>query len=300
MSRPQFSVVVTAPNGLTACPFLDEFGLEGRGGNVEVLVVHPGSEPIDCNRPGFSLIGAQNPAIQELIAAGLRAARGEWVLVTEDHCRPLPGLLEAYRAATSGNLRVDLFAGVAVNRTSTSPWSEAVFLTGLRGQWAEGGEAIREPSNANMLIRRSALRPEEFRAGGLLNLAVPRLLAAKRFAACPEAVVDHVLPLSPRQAITFQFHCARDCHDAGLSLRLTESKPMSESRGPLHTALRIVALDPLRTVRKVPGSLSTKLATLLRLAVLGLVVMTALASARLSRRFSGAPVQSNAHARLTQ
>lgn len=300
MNRPQFSIIVTAPGGLASCLYLDEFDSGTADGGVEVLVVHCGSEIPNSARPGLRLVTASGPAIQDLIAAGLGAARGEWGLVTEDHCRPLPGLLSAYRKAIAANPLADLFGGAAVNRTSTSSWSEAVFLTGLKGQWADRGEPIDEPANANMLVRMAALERQELEPGGLLNLAVPRLIAAGRYAECREAVVDHVLQLSRAQALSFQYHCARDCHDTGLALRSASPAPAGRSGSRLQTALRVIALDPLRTAKKARGSPLAKAGLFARLVVLGLVVVAAVGSARRSRRVGGVVVRSNAHARLAQ
>jgi hypothetical protein len=300
MTAPKFSIVVTAPLGLEACPYLDAFTAQAGNAAIEIVVADSGKPFADRSRPGLRHVPAADAEIQVLIAAGISAARGEWILLTEDHCRPLPGLLKAYAEAIATHPDADLFAGAAVNQTSTSPWSEAVFLTGLGGQWAGRGAAITEPSNANLLVRRAALRPDELALpGGLLHRAVPRLTAGGRFAACAEALVDHVLPLSAPQAIAFQYHCARGCHQTGLAVR--PQAEVSEAAGSrLWTVLRIAALDPLRSARQARGSALGRAALTLRLGVLGLTVLYAIATARMARRFGRAGGSARAHLRLAR
>lgn len=203
------SVVVTAPSGIAHCVYLDGLAEDADGEALEIVIVDGASDYVDQSRKGIRHISAPGCGIHGLIAEGVRAAKLEWVLVTEDHCRPLPGFLDAYRKAIRARPGIDLFSGATENLTSTSPWSFANFLVGLPEFWPAIEQSPRKASNANLLVRRSAMRPSELVGeGGFLNLTLPRLIASGRQAPCMAASVDHVLPLSRQDAISFQFHCA--------------------------------------------------------------------------------------------
>lgn len=202
------SAVVTAPHGAAECVYLDAL-LAQSNSDVEIIVVDGSADAATTLHGGVRVIAAPGRNIQGLISEGLKAARGEWVLVTEDHCNPLPGFLAAYRKAIAAHPDVDLMSGAVENLTSNAPWARAQFLVSIGAYWPGAVPPSPGGSNANMLVRRAAVLPKELAAeGGLLNMTVPRLAAAGRHAHCAGAVMDHVLPLSRNEAMSFQFGCA--------------------------------------------------------------------------------------------
>lgn len=285
--------MIVAPVGFEACEWLDHWKADR---STELLVIDPGQPFVDRSRAGLRHIPAGDAEVQHLIAVGLGAAQGEWIVLSEDHCRPLPGLLAAYAAAIAAHPEADLFAGSLVNQTSTQPWSQAAFLTSMGGQTAGFAETISEPTNANLMVRRSALKPEERdRTGGLLGRAVPRLIAEGRFAACPAAVADHVLPFTRSEAIAFQYLCSRGCYDLDLALDKASALAAPAKRSPLRTVWRIVAGDPIAKARRLPGSPFTRAAMAARMSVLGWAVVGAIVTSRLARWLGRSPQPTHAH-----
>jgi hypothetical protein len=202
------SIVVTAPHGIDACLYLEELALQADA-QVEILVIDGTIGNADRSRQGLRHIFHPDDGIEALIMRGLNEASLEWVLVTEDHCRPLPHLLTEYRKAIRANPDMLFFSGATDVLTSTDPWSLATFLVGLHDLWPPVACPPRRATNANLLVRRSVLREAELAtAGGLFNVAAPRLLRDGRHIHCRDAVVDHVIHLSALEAIAFQFGIA--------------------------------------------------------------------------------------------
>ncbi|MFT4912151.1 MAG: hypothetical protein ACI9YM_000725 [Brevundimonas sp.] len=277
------SVVVTAPGGIAGCGFLDQLIPPTDAGGVQIVVVDGSPDFIDQSRDGLLHIAAPQADIQGLVTEGLRQAAGDWVIVTEDHCRPLPGLIDSYRKAIDDQPGIDLFSGAVDNLTSTSPWSFALFLSGLGQQWTGAETAPPAPTNANLMVRRSAILAGELtRAGGFLNLTIPRLIAAGRYGHCPAAVVDHILSLDGRAALTFQYHCA-----VGVITANRETTPPLPWPARLaQTGRQLVSyvlVGPWRTVRSLRGTPHARGGTGLRLMLLGLAVMVATVTVNLRR-----------------
>jgi hypothetical protein len=270
-----FSVVVTAPNGIAECVFLDQLVPSTDSADVRIVVVDGSSDYVDQSRDGLLHIKAPEADIQALVTEGLRRATGDWVIVTEDHCRPLPGLIDSYRKAIDDQPDIDLFSGAVDNLTSTSPWAFALFLSGLGQQWTGAETAPPAPSNANLMVRRGAIFASELaRAGGFLNLTAPRLIAAGRYGHCPAAVVDHILSLEGRAALAFQYHCA-----VGVTTANRETtRPLRWPARLAQTGRQMVSyvlVGPWRTARNLRGTPYTRGGTGLRLMLLGLAVMVA-------------------------
>lgn len=277
------SIVVTAPRGLGDCVYLDDLRGAAGGHDVDIVVTDGAAGYAGPGRVDVRHIRVPDAGIQTLIAEGVRHATGEWVIVTEDHCRALPEFVASYRRAILENPETDLLAGAVENLTSTRPWAFALFLAGLGRQWARAPHPPVRPSNANMAVRASAILPSE-RAldGGLLNLTVPRLIAAGRYGHCPEAVVDHVLALSGLESVAFQFHCA-----SGSAAVKRDTLPAESLIARLWSVLRSlivnVLIRPWRIVRTLPGDWPARPALVLRLMALGLTTTVAGLSVDLTR-----------------
>ena len=207
-SPPAISIVVTAPHGIEKCHFLSDLQTLPEASRLEIIVV---DEKLgrDCqSHSGVHHISAPGRTVQGLIAEGVRRASHDWIMVTEDHCKPMPDLITRYHEALMAYPDADLIAGSVDNRTSTSPWSNAAYLTGLGAFWTQTKELPDTVTNANMLVRKSAILPEELaHDAALLNVTVPRLIAKGRFTNCRDAVVDHIVHLKGLEAVSFVTFC---------------------------------------------------------------------------------------------
>jgi hypothetical protein len=264
------SVVVTAPFGIAACDYMDDLLSRADGQGLEIVVVDGASKYADQSRVGLRHVAAPRSGLQGLIAEGIRQSSREWTVVTEDHCRPLTGFLEGYRDAVRENPDIDLFSGAVENLTSTSPWSFAVFMIGLRPFWTKATLPPSGASNANLMVRRSAILESELASdGGLLNLTVPRLIRSGRYKHCPNAAVDHILNLSWSEAFKFQFNCTA-------SVVAVKRETLPTQRGPTRIVdicrdvVYHAAVVPFRVVRQFRGTSQSSPAAALRLVLLGL------------------------------
>lgn len=291
---PTFSVVVTAPDGIALCDYLADWEPELRGHDAELIVVDGAEDSVEgdkgparhCRFPGASL--------QRLMALGVKEARGEWVLITEDHCRPLAEILTAYARAIAKTPGADLVAGAADNLTSISPWSWAVFAIGLGEVWPHAPQPPRGASNANFLVRRSAVRDDELRIhGGVLNKAVPRLVEEGRFTTCPEAVVDHVVHKDRRTVVGFVHQVTREAMAEGRAAAESSPSAVADLWLSFKKFIGCALVVPLRTWRVTRN---TPLATLphrLRVAYICVTVSFLLAGddlVRIFRQLSSRPV----------
>jgi hypothetical protein len=277
------SVIVSAPPGIAECVFLDQFMESADPKRLQIIVADGSPDFVDQSRDGVVHLSMPRADIQLLITEGLRRSTGDWVVVTEDHCRPLPGLIDSYRKAADGHPEVDLFSGAVDNLTSTSPWSFALFLSGLGQQWTHAGIAPAAPSNANLMVRRSAILATELaQAGGFLNLTIPRLIRAGRYGHCPAAVVDHILPLEGSAALTFQYHCA-----VGVTVaNRATTQPLRWPARLVRTGQQMITyvfVKPWRTAMTLRGTPHARPGTAFRLMLLGLSIVAATVTVDLRR-----------------
>jgi hypothetical protein len=204
------SVAVSAPHGISGCMIPPDFFAAADDGSLELIFADASENFVDQSRPGLKHVNVGGAGIFETVQAGLSCASNDWIFVIEDHGRPLPGLLETYRAAIAANPEIDLVFGGIENATSVSPWSFACFFYNKVDYWPPAGLQPKSPSLANLMVRRSAIRPSELaQAGGFQFGTYPRLLAAGRMLYCPEAVIDHVRWFTFRSALAASFHGAR-------------------------------------------------------------------------------------------
>jgi hypothetical protein len=204
------SVVVTAPYGISRCLVPADFFAQAEGETLELIFVDASEDYSDQSRLGLKHLNLSGAGIFALIKAGLLHARGEWILLIEDHGKPLPGLLDAYRAAIAATPEADLFFGGLENLTSVSPWSFAHFLYGGLELWPVAGLNTGGPSAANLIVRTAAVRPSELeQEGGFHFLTVERLVNSNRCQYCPNATVDHIRNHTWRSSLAAHFHGAR-------------------------------------------------------------------------------------------
>ena len=271
------SIVVTAPRGVSHCPYLDAWRRELATHSAELIVADATDGPIIEGKDRVRHLQTPGAALQQLIAHAATHALGEWILVTEDHCRPLEGVLGRYLGAIEKEPHADLIAGGVDNLTNPSPWSWAIFAIGLSEHWRNAPGSQRSATNANFLLRRSAIREEELAArGGVLNGTLPRLIAEGRFAACPGAAIDHVVEVDRKSVIAFEYACTREAIDEGRLFAPQRGKAADawhSFKGVLGCAL----IMPLRTSRNTRGTHLDRLPHHLRVAYVCAAVAARLA-----------------------
>ena len=283
MPELDYSIVLTAPLGFDACPYLEDWERMLDGYSAEIIVADGLEGDADKSRGRVRHIRMPNVSFLGLMTEGARQARGTWVLLSEDHCRPLTHLLAAYSLERERNPAADLIAGRVDNLTSRSPWSFAIFSIGLSEVWHESTRLPSKASNANLLIRRSAFRPEELATpGGLLLQAVPRLAATGRMAVCRDALVDHIVRLERGTAIRFEAECTGRCW--------AESRALAGPRGwwadavdALKRCVGCAFIVPWRVARNVRGTSQARLAPFARITFVCLAVALRLGFADLKR-----------------
>jgi hypothetical protein len=161
-----------------------------------------------------------------------------------------------------------LFSGTTENLTSTSDWSFANFLVGLPDFWPAVEDNPRGASNANLLVRRSAIGASELASeGGFLNHTLPRLRASGRQAHCAAAAVDHVLALSRPEAISFQFHCAAGGRQVRHASAPVRPLPVEMLRDVAVLGY-FATVKPLRTLSRLRGTKYLTVGTALRVLLL--------------------------------
>jgi hypothetical protein len=265
------SVIVTAPHGISKCLIPPEFFAAAGDESLELIFADAGEKYEDQSRPGLKHLNVRAAGLFAMLQAGLQRARNDWILMIEDHGRPLPGLLDTYRAAITANPEVDLLFGGVENMTSVSPWSYASFFYNKLEYWPSARLEPKVPSLANLVVRRAAIVPSELaQDGGFQFGTYPRLLAAGRMLYCPEAVLDHVRWFTFRSALTTSFHAAR---------AVTSSDRASGSgRTMLNRLLRdgLVAAygftyHPWRMMRGLRGTSQDSWLMGLRMAAIGLI-----------------------------
>jgi len=277
------SVVLTARSGFEGYTFLDEVFAEDRGRFLEVLIMDSTPGYVDRSRRGLRHISLPGVSHHALITAGMVEAKGEWIWLSEDHARPLPGIIDAFENALRANPGADLISGETENLTSTEPWSFANFLLGLADFWPPTKPRPDSASNANLFVRRSAILKSELATpGGFLYVTIPRLVAAGRYAHISDAIVDHTVHVTWRQCLAFQYVIARE----GTAARRSCLPP----RPLLVQFLRDIlafgyysAYKPFLTMRQVRGTSQCSLAMALRVAVLGFPIAGGTMSADIAR-----------------
>jgi hypothetical protein len=208
--RIPISIVVSAPHGISECLIPPDFFSAADGELLELIFADAGEKFVDQSRPGLKHLNVEGAGLFSMIQAGLECARNDWIFFIEDHGRPLPGLLDTYRAAIAANPEVELVFGGVENLTSVSPWSYACFFYNKLEYWPAAQLEPKLPTLTNLMVRRAAILPSEIsQIGGFQFGTYPRLLAAGRLLYCPEAIVDHVRWFTLRTALTTSFHAAR-------------------------------------------------------------------------------------------
>lgn len=166
--------------------------------------------------PEVSLIACDpGTSLPELRTIALRHARGEFILVTEDHCIPdvnwLSGVSEAFARAPSSAVAV---GGCIENGLTSKAWDWATYLceySGFAGPIREGNTVILP--GGNIAYRRDILAGQDndlLTSGFWESTLHPRLLGqGYTFLASNDIVVYHLKAFSFRLFITQRFSYSR-------------------------------------------------------------------------------------------
>ncbi|MGB5952222.1 MAG: glycosyltransferase [Ornithinimicrobium sp.] len=210
-SDPQWSVVVPSynrPDELRRCVTALQSLRAGEGESVEILIVDDGgaraAEPVAMSVPGPHQVRVYRQVNQGPAAArnaGAAHARGRWLALTDDDCRPRGDWLIGLGAALHEHPAA-LVGGRTVNALADNAWSEATqILVDHVVSTTPGGFL---PS-CNLAVDR-----QRFLASGGFDVSFPRaagedralcdawLAAGGKVLLVEGAVVDHEHRLTPR------------------------------------------------------------------------------------------------------
>ena len=183
--------------------------------------------------------------------AALEACQGEFVLITDDDCRPVPGLLRAYETA------IEKFPGCAlggpvINLLTNNIHSETTqaITTYVTTAWNSGKDGAVFFTGSNLLLPRKSLekiggfdREWTSRTGEDRDLCRRWAEAGLRMAFVPNAVMGHAHALNFRSFFRQHFHYGQGRMQSELR-RKRES-----STAPAWSGLRFYAgllMEPLR------------------------------------------------------
>lgn len=263
------SCVITAPSGIAECLLPDDVIVGADDRSAEIIVVDGSDTYADQSRLGVKHLWRPGGSIYDLMTVGLRQAKMEWVVIFEDHGRPRPAFLHAYRLAIANYPDMDLLGGALENASSTSPWSFATFLFGSHEYWPPAGCRPGLPTNANLAVRRSAVLDSELASGsGFMYRTVPRLVRANRYTYCPDAVVDHVVPLTWQGALAKQFHCSAGVTRGRREASASEPIRRQLARDCVEAAYH-ATVTPFRIMLHLVGTGQFRWSTMWRLLAMG-------------------------------
>ena len=168
--------------------------------------------------PAVNLISASpDTTIPALRALGIRASRGEVVLVTEDHCIPSPVWIA--RAAASIRHGNSIVGGPVENIWPSRLRDSAAFLTEYSGVLRPAPEGIRNviPGNNVAYRRNVAVEIAECLSDGLWESFALERFSASGIAFDRDMLVYHCRPFGFRYFASQRFHFCRAW--AGMSRR---------------------------------------------------------------------------------
>lgn len=220
---PAFSVLIPTFDRLPLLPGLLKAwaGVEEPSGSCEILLADDGSSrsPREVVR-AFSgrlplrLLELPHEGLSATRQALLEAAAGDHVLITDDDCRPEPGLLRAYEGALKLHPGPAL-GGAVVNLLPQDVFAETThtITTFVTGAWNAGQDGARFFTGSNVLFPREKLlriggfdRGWKCRTGEDRDLCRRWLEAGHRMVFVPEAVMGHAHALDFRAFMRQHFH----------------------------------------------------------------------------------------------
>lgn len=263
-----FSIVVTAPKGIAHCLIPNWLLSIADGEQLEIVVADGRADSPNRSATGLRHLNFAGDNVFALRRKGLAHTRNEWVILLEDHTRPMPNFLEEFEKAIAAHPQAELISGAAVNDTSTTPSSWSHFLSSADTFWPQSRRKPRGPSTMLLAIRRDLLATQELlQDGGFEIRLLPRLARSGHWLHCEYAIVDHV------QENTLFNHCVMQFHNARCSSVFARQLGRSFARSVLAESLRFAygaAVRPLRVMVGIRGTPQFHISHLPRLVILGL------------------------------
>jgi glycosyltransferase involved in cell wall biosynthesis len=220
---PRFSILIPTYERVGLLPaLLDAWAaVEAPNGGHEIILADDGSATpaigvIESysSKIGLRFLRLPHAGVSATRQAALEACQGEFVLITDDDCRPMPGLLRAYEYA------VERFPGYAlggpvINLLTKNIYSETTqtITTYVTNAWNSGKDGAVFFTGSNLLLPRKSLekiggfdRKWTSRTGEDRDLCRRWAEAGLRMAFVPNAVMGHAHALSFRSFFRQHFH----------------------------------------------------------------------------------------------
>ena len=215
MNAPSVSVVVATVRGWPDVrPALGPIGEQAVEHAAEVVVLDGSGKPAPSRADGFEglrWVSRPGESVFQLRPFGYEEARGDLVLVTEDHCTPEPGWLAGHLRAHREHPEAAVVTGAVENGTGdrTLEWAAFYMTHGQILPPIERTELSAMPGAANLSFKREALdRISRYGAHGALELLdAARLTEGGQTIVADDRIrVQHHHSLSLPRESAIEFH----------------------------------------------------------------------------------------------
>ncbi len=179
----------------------------------EVLVLDGHGAGLDREpRPPVRWLREPGADVFRLRAVGLAAARGDVVLLSEDHCVAPPDWYARTSTAHRQKLAPALIGPVRNHSASSRRAVDRANFALTLGSFAPPLESVPEgrlPVPTNLSFKRSILPREVPDSGWLEYDLLARLSAAGELAVAEDALIEHLQSWGPAAALAVHFHSGR-------------------------------------------------------------------------------------------
>lgn len=250
---PTLSVVIaTAHPGKDLPPAIDAIAGQTLAVGGEVLLVTSARAilPAELDRSRVTLQRVDSADIFALRAAGVAAARGQTIAVTEDHVIVGPQWAESTLRAHAEHPQAAVVGGPVENgsRHKLMDWANFLMTFGPFLPPITAERHHRMPVIANMSLKRAALPEFALAPGDLEFVLLPQFAAEQRIVFHEAPLVWHLQSHGTFEAVRMHFQNGR----ASLGLRANDQPwPQRRLRGGL-CRLRGLVTDAVITVRERP------------------------------------------------
>jgi hypothetical protein len=208
---PTLSVVITAPEG--HAPALSWLLPGARALGAEIVVASGAGDPLSGadsppDSPGARTLVVPGASVFELRAAGVNAARGPIVAVTEDHVLPAYDWCAQTLAAHCRNPDIAMIGGPVTNGSTTRIADWANYLATFGALMPPLHEVPRAPAIANVSFKRTAI-PGALRPGELEFVLMARFIETGRAGLDAGPVVAHEQSFGALGTVLAHFHNGR-------------------------------------------------------------------------------------------
>jgi hypothetical protein len=255
-TRPPLSVVVANTQAWPEIePCLAALLPQIRRLGAELIVADggdPGLPMGDEASSEFRCLPLAGASPYQLRAAGMAAARGEIVAVTEDHCRVRPDWCERVLEAHRRWPQAAVIGGAVENGATGRLIDWATFFV-ANGAWLlpiPTGPCDSVSGQANISYKRRAV-PDRYPSVGVVEADLQRELRARAemVVADDGMVVDHVQSLGARGTLAVNFHNGR-CQAGFALVRLTAVARLRRIAAMVLAPARI-GIDTCRIVLRI-------------------------------------------------